>query len=150
MIDETMISEMLEETRRRQRTTDFTLFRERIEEMMRLNISLPVILDWLKKSGKDTTLPALRRFVVRAFGEDCYDNYVARNGWKKSKKKKIEEESKNSYSSNLSTINSGNNVNEINKSGVIEKGDNPLRALSGSLQRGDYNPIPEAKPEFDN
>lgn len=78
--------DLLDETRRRQRrTTDLSKFDTQIKEMMGLNISLPVILEWLEKKGNKTTLPALRRYVKRVFGDNHYAEFMKRNGWLKTK-----------------------------------------------------------------
>lgn len=61
-------------------------FETSIKKLMDLDVSLPVILEWLVEEKKvSTTLPALRRFVKRILGDHFYDSYTARNGWKKSK-----------------------------------------------------------------
>jgi hypothetical protein len=61
-----------------------------IKKLMEMNVSLPVVLEWLiEKKNITTTLPALRRFVRRSFGESFYDEFAARNGWQKKKLKKI-------------------------------------------------------------
>ncbi len=76
----------MDETRRRQRLkTELVEFDAQLKEMMDLNISLPVVLGWLEKEGKKTTLPALRRYVKRVFGNAHYDDFVQRNGWQKTK-----------------------------------------------------------------
>ena len=83
---ESEIDQLLTETLRRQRRkTDLSEFDGPLKEMMEANISLPVMLDWLKKKGEVTTLPALRRYVRRVFGDDYYDDFVKRNGWHRNK-----------------------------------------------------------------
>lgn len=83
---ESELDQLLTETLRRQRRkTDLSEFDGPLKEMMEANISLPVMLDWLKKKGEITTLPALRRYVRRVFGDDYYDDFVKRNGWHRNK-----------------------------------------------------------------
>ena len=85
-MDKEKLLELMDETRRRQRLkTDLGEFDEQIKEMMDLNISLPVVLGWLEKQKKTTTLPALRRYVKRVFGDAFYDDFLRRNGWLKTK-----------------------------------------------------------------
>ncbi|OFJ47565.1 hypothetical protein BA896_023155 [Janthinobacterium lividum] len=80
------IDALLLETRRRQRRkTDLSEFDTTLKEMMDLDISLPVILTWLEKQEKQTTLPALRRYIRRVFGEEFYDRFLLRNGWQRTK-----------------------------------------------------------------
>ena len=80
------IEALVEKTQKRQRrTTDLTQFDPTLKEMMTANISLPVILEWLEGQNKVTTLPALRRYIRRVFGEDFYDNFLVRNGWHRTK-----------------------------------------------------------------
>ena len=63
-----LLDELVKETQRRQRRrTDLSAYDDKLKEMLNLNISLPVILDWLAKQESITTLPALRRHVVRTF-----------------------------------------------------------------------------------
>jgi hypothetical protein len=59
-----------------------------IKTLMELNVSLPIILDWLEEKKILTTLPALRRFIKRTFGEKFYNDFVFRNGWQKTKQGK--------------------------------------------------------------
>ena len=88
-MNESELQQLLDETQRRQRRkTDLTEFEPAIKEMMDANVSLPVLLSWLEKKGKVTTLPALRRYVRRIFGEDFYDEFVKRNGWQRTKEPK--------------------------------------------------------------
>ena len=83
---ESELDQLLTETLRRQRRkTDLSEFDGPLREMMEANISLPVMLDWLKKKGQITTMPALRRYVRRVFGDDYYDGFVKRNGWHRNK-----------------------------------------------------------------
>jgi len=90
--NEDVLNELLAEARKRQRKkTDLLDFEPQIKEMMRLNISLPIILGWLEKEDKKTTLPALRRYVKKAFGEDHYEDFTRRNGWMKVKAEKEEQ-----------------------------------------------------------
>lgn len=89
------LAQLMQETRRRKRLkTDLSEFDDRLKEMMRLDISLPVIVDWLEKQEKKTTLQALRRYVRRTFGEEHYEEFVRRNGWMKTKGEKNEEKNK--------------------------------------------------------
>ncbi|MDD2845112.1 MAG: hypothetical protein PHT57_09175 [Rhodoferax sp.] len=85
------LDELIKETQRRQRKkTDLSAYNNKLKEMLDLNISLPVILDWIikeEKNEKYTTLPALRRYVVRTFGEGFYHDFMKRNGWLKTKSK---------------------------------------------------------------
>lgn len=60
-----------------------------IKKLMGMNVSLPVVLEWLiEEKNIATTLPALRRFVRRSFGEAFYDEFAVRNGWQKKKREK--------------------------------------------------------------
>lgn len=90
-MDEKDLDELIKETQRRQRKkTDLSAYEAKLKEMLDLDISLPVILDWIFKEEKDkkyTTLPALRRYVVRTFGESFYHDFMKRNGWLKIKSK---------------------------------------------------------------
>lgn len=117
-VNETLLAEMQAEASRRQRTTDFAEFKDPIKEMMRLNISLPIVLGWLIKEGKKTTLPALRRYVVREFGEKNYEDYVIRNGWKKTKRTKNEVGTLNNYEASFFVKNNANYVNNRETSDV--------------------------------
>ena len=73
-------------TQRQRLKTDLAEFEPAIRKMMEVDISLPLVLGWLEKKGKTTTLPALRRYIKNAFGEKFYTDFVSRNGWQKSKK----------------------------------------------------------------
>ena len=87
VVDEAELAEMLNKASGRQRVkTDLAEFEAAIRKMMELDISLPLVLTWLEKKGKITTLPALRRYVRKAFGEGFYENFASRNGWQKTKK----------------------------------------------------------------
>lgn len=87
-IAEDELMELQAQATQRQRTkTDLRGFEPAIKKMMELDISLPLVLGWLEKKGKTTTLPALRRYVRNAFGEDFYNDFARRNGWKKTKRK---------------------------------------------------------------
>ena len=87
-IDETDLAELQAQATQRQRVkTDLSEFEAAIKKMMELDISLPLVLGWLEKKGKTTTLPALRRYVRSVFGEDFYDDFANRNGWQKTKAK---------------------------------------------------------------
>lgn len=60
-----------------------------IKKLLDLDVSLPVILEWLIEKKKiGTTLPALRRFIRRTLGKVFYDDFLVRNGWQKTKQKK--------------------------------------------------------------
>lgn len=88
-LDKSELKKLLEEKlRRRRKKTDLSQFDGNLREMMDLDISLPVILDWLISKGQITTLPALRRYVRRVFGEEFYDDFTERNGWMKRKQEK--------------------------------------------------------------
>lgn len=83
----TELDELLLETQRRQRRkTDLAEFDSSLKKMMDLDISLPVILEWLEKKGEKTSLPALRRYVIRIFGDEFYSDFMRRNGWLKKKR----------------------------------------------------------------
>lgn len=60
-----------------------------IKKLLDLDVSLPVILEWLVGKYKvETTLPALRRFIRRTLGKVFYDDFLVRNGWQKTKQEK--------------------------------------------------------------
>lgn len=60
-----------------------------IKKLLDLDVSLPVILEWLIEKKKiGTTLPALRRYVRRTLGKAFYDDFLVRNGWQKTKQEK--------------------------------------------------------------
>lgn len=92
MNEKDLLNELIKETQRRRRGKgDLSAYQNKLKEMLDLNISLPVILDWIKKEEGDekfTTLPALRRFVVRTFGEGFYYDFMKRNRWLKTKSTK--------------------------------------------------------------
>ena len=117
------LDELLNETRRRQRIkTDLSDFSDRLREMMRLNISLPVMLEWLETQKKTTTLPALRRYVRRVFGDAHYEDFVRRNGWLKTKKSKVkgsEHDLSNVAPGLLGVEPSGEKGTEIDQSEVV-------------------------------
>jgi len=71
---------------RQKRKTNLDEHETSIKTLMELNVSLPIILDWLEEKKISTTLPALRRFIRRMFGEAFYDDFVFRNGWQKTKR----------------------------------------------------------------
>lgn len=74
---------------RQRRKTNLVEHQASIKKLMDLDVSLPVMLEWLLNEKKvETTLPALRRFVRKTFGEEFYNNFAARNGWQKSKHEK--------------------------------------------------------------
>lgn len=90
MDNKNLLDELIKETQRRQRRrTDLSAYNEKLKEMLDLNISLPVVLDWLAKQETVTTLPALRRYVVRTFGETFYHDFLKRNGWLKTKSQQV-------------------------------------------------------------
>ena len=71
---------------RRRQKTNLVEHQVAILKLMELDISLPLVLDWLiDKKCISTTLPALRRFVKKAFGQKFYDEFTNRNGWQKHK-----------------------------------------------------------------
>ena len=71
---------------RQKRKTNLFEHESSIKSLMELNVSLPVILEWLLGTKNiSTTLPALRRFVKKVFGESFYGDFVLRNGWQKTK-----------------------------------------------------------------
>lgn len=56
-----------------------------IRKAMRRDVSLPILLDWLRTHRDvDVTLNTLRKYVVSAVGRPAYDDYIARNGWQRS------------------------------------------------------------------
>ena len=58
-----------------------------IEKLINNNVQLPFILKWLvEENGEQLVLNTLRKFVVRKIGRECYEQYLARNGWQKTKK----------------------------------------------------------------
>lgn len=74
---------------RQRRKTNLIEHEAAIKKLMDLDVSLPVILEWLVGEKQIvTTLPALRRFVNRSFGEAFYEEFTARNGWQKTKPQK--------------------------------------------------------------
>lgn len=74
---------------RQRRKTNLIEHEAAIKKLMDLDVSLPVILEWLVGEKQTaTTLPALRRFVNRSFGEAFYEDFTSRNGWQKSKPQK--------------------------------------------------------------
>jgi hypothetical protein len=74
---------------RQRRKTNLVEYESAIKKLVGMDVSLPVILEWLvKKNNIATTLPALRRFVRRSFGELLYDEFMTRNGWQKKKREK--------------------------------------------------------------
>lgn len=157
MDEKDFLDELIRETRRRRRTrTDLSPFSEKLKEMMNLDISLPVILEWLEKQQFKTTLPALRRFVVRTFGEDFYHDFLKRNGWLKTKYKTSARAANPEPASQPAQAPKPSNTQEEpaknTQLGVVSEqsmGNNPLRALSGEKKPGEFNPIPPAKIEFD-
>lgn len=64
-------------------------YRDSIEKLIENNVQLPFILKWLiDEQGEMLVLNTLRKFVVMKIGRDRYEQYLARNGWLKSKKSK--------------------------------------------------------------
>lgn len=112
VIDAIELADLQAQQAARQKRTDLGPFRDQIEELMRLDISLPLVLGWLKnRQGFKTTLSALRRYVVRTFGSQHYSDYVDRNGWKKARTK--------SALNNVQTIHDRKNIyKEVNKNSV--------------------------------
>lgn len=121
-----------------------------IKEMIDLDISLPLIKGWLKdKKGVAITLQTLRNFVIRDVGDQYYEAYCKRNGWMKTKRKPDGCKTKKKEVGSEVQGNSGAAA-EQKQAPTAAPGENPLRALSGKLKEGDYNPIPTAKFEVDN
>lgn len=66
--------------------TSLEVFRESIIEMMKNDIQLPIILRWLKDTHEVVMVPnTLRKYITKRIGRDIYDEYLQRNGWKKSR-----------------------------------------------------------------
>lgn len=64
-------------------------YAESIEKLIDNDVQLPFILKWLlKEKGEKLVLNTLRKFVIRKIGRDRYEQYLARNGWQKSKRSK--------------------------------------------------------------
>lgn len=81
---DSMAKLVLQTKERRRLKTDLSAFDTYLKEMLDLNISLPVMMEWLlKEKQTTTTLPALRRYVRRVFGDDFYQAFLIRNGWQK-------------------------------------------------------------------
>ncbi|MDQ1835206.1 hypothetical protein [Massilia scottii] len=150
-MDKNSIDALLLETKRRQRRkTDLSAFDARLKEMMDLNISLPVILTWLQEQDKTTTLPALRRYIRRQFGDDLYDDFLVRNGWQRTKKigeKTIKKDSKSSTTRGKDPL-AKSAENSLNKA-LSGNRTNPLRALEKKSE-SEFSGIPESKFEIDN
>lgn len=153
------LDELLNETQRRQRLkTDLSEFSDQLKEMMRLNISLPVILEWLEKQKKTTTLPALRRYVKRVFGDEHYEDFVRRNGWHKTKKLKELDNAPaspdvlgpNRRSEDVALQEVGAVVKVESEKKEAEENDNPLIAngIGTSLQK--VASKPKVKLTFEN
>ncbi len=86
-LDEVELAELKAQATKRQRVkTDLAEYSDALLKMMEADISLPLMLGWLEKRGKTTTLPALRRYVRKTFGEGFYQEFTTRNGWQKSKR----------------------------------------------------------------
>lgn len=86
-LDDAELEELKAQATQRQRVkTDLYEYSDALRKMMEADISLPLILGWLEKRGKTTTLPALRRYVRKTFGEEFYQAFTTRNGWQKSKR----------------------------------------------------------------
>jgi hypothetical protein len=74
---------------KQRRKTDLARFDPTLKQMMDADISLPVILTWLfEEKQTETTLPALRRYIRRVFGEEFYENFLFRNGWQRTKQQR--------------------------------------------------------------
>ncbi|TDK61216.1 hypothetical protein [Sapientia aquatica] len=86
-MSETKFLELQMQTlKRKKRKTNLNEYETSINRLMNLDVSLPIILEWLTGERKIlTTLPALRRFIRRVFGDEFYDDFMRRNGWYKSK-----------------------------------------------------------------
>lgn len=62
---------------------------ESIERLIDNDVQLPFILKWLlEEKGEKLVLNTLRKFVIKKIGRDRYEQYLARNGWQKSKRSK--------------------------------------------------------------
>lgn len=67
--------------------TTLDAFRETILEMMEYDVSLPIILRWLKDKHEVVMVPnTLRKYITKKIGRDVYDEYLQRNCWKKSRR----------------------------------------------------------------
>ena len=83
----------------------------KIEEMMKLNISLPLIKGWLEeKKGVVVTLQTLRNFTIKTFGQDHYIDFVTRNGWLKTKKGANENQQRRASDTHTNLATSGTGV----------------------------------------
>lgn len=69
----------------KKRKFDLSEFDSTIEKMLGLNVSLPVIQNWFEEKEIKISLPALRRYIIRTFGNDLYTAFLERNGWTKTK-----------------------------------------------------------------
>lgn len=91
-MDEQELQQILaraEQTRRGGKPAKYPRLADRkdsILELMRLNVSLPLILEWLNKNGEEIVLNTLRKFVIYEIGRDNYDDYLKRNGWYKARR----------------------------------------------------------------
>lgn len=55
-------------------------YRNDIERAIQRDVSLPVLLDWLKANRSvDVSLNTLRKYVIRYLGRDVYDAFLERN-----------------------------------------------------------------------
>lgn len=64
-------------------------FGESIVKLIDSDVQLPFILKWLvEEKGERLVLNTLRKYVIRKIGRDRYEQYLARNGWLKTKRAK--------------------------------------------------------------
>lgn len=62
---------------------------ESIVKLIDSDVQLPFVLKWLlEEKGERLVLNTLRKFVIKKIGRDRYEQYLARNGWQKSKRSK--------------------------------------------------------------
>lgn len=55
-------------------------YRNDINRAIQRDVSLPVLLDWLRANrGVDVSLNTLRKYVIRFLGRDVYDAFLERN-----------------------------------------------------------------------
>jgi hypothetical protein len=119
---------------RQRRKTNLVEYETAIKKLMDLDVSLPVILEWLVQEKKiATTLPALRRFVIRTFSDGFYDEFTVRNGWQKNKSKRV---------SHISQANESKQKSKLEK--FVSKGGVTQEELKESLrQKVDLNCLDE-------
>lgn len=69
--------------------TELERYAESIEKLIDSDVQLPFILKWLvEEKGERLVLNTLRKYVTRKIGRDRYEQYLARNGWLKTKRVK--------------------------------------------------------------